>query len=198
MDLQITGLHMEVGESLKSHCQTALGGIADYFPEIVDANIQFSTKGHLQSVDVKLHASQIHLRAEAEGDDCYKAMDDAVHKLVRRLKKYKGRIQKHRKRRDTEKFAGAERIVAIHNQIEEEQLDSVPETGVYAPNVVKKEMKDLQMLTVDEAVMQMDLMHTSIFLFHNIDSGSLNVVYREDDDTIGWVETDKLERATNA
>ncbi|MFT7144881.1 MAG: ribosomal subunit interface protein [Alphaproteobacteria bacterium] len=198
MDLQITGLHMEVGDSLKDHCQSALGGIADYFPEIVDANIQFSSKGHLHQVDVKLHASQIHLRAEAEAEDCYQAMDGAVHKLVRRLKKYKGRIQKHRKRRDSEKFAGAERIVAIHNQIHEEHLNDAPESGSYAPNVVKKSMKDLQLLTVDEAVMQMDLMHTSIFLFHNIDSAALNVVYREDDGTVGWVETDKLERTAQA
>tara|TARA_R110000868_G_scaffold218576_2_gene469096 strand:+ start:24814 stop:25404 length:591 start_codon:yes stop_codon:yes gene_type:complete len=196
MDLQITGLHMEVGDSLKNHCQTALGGIADYFPEIVDANIQFSNKGHLHAVDVKLHASQIHLRAEAEGADCYQAMDEAVHKLVRRLKKYKGRIQKHRRRRDSEKFAGAERMIAVHNQLQEDELENAPDAGVYAPNVVKKKMKDLQLLTVDEAVMQMDLMHTSIFLFHNIDSGALNVVYREDDGTIGWVETDKLERAS--
>lgn len=194
MDLQITGLHMEVGESLRGHCQKALGGISEYFPEIVDANIQFSNKGHIHKVDLKVHASQIHLRAEAEGSDYYQAMDEAVGKLVRRLQKYKGRLQKHRHRRGTERFAHAERIMAVHNQVTEETLEAAPEAGVYAPDVVRKNIKEVATLTVDEAVMQMDLLHLNVYLFNNVDTGALNVVYREDDGSIGWVETDKLER----
>ena len=46
--------------------------------------------------------------------------------------------------------------------------------------------------------MQMDLMHTNIFLFHNIDTGGLNIVYRQDDGSVGWVETDKLERKASS
>ncbi|MAF31625.1 MAG: ribosomal subunit interface protein [Magnetococcales bacterium] len=194
MDLQITGLHMEVGDSLKGHCNEAITGISEYFPEIVDANVQFSNKGHIHKVDIKLHASQIHLRAEAEAADYYLAVDDAIEKLKRRLKKYKGRLQKHRRRRDTEKFTRAEQISAVHNKILEESLETAPETETYAPDVQRTDIKEIQTLTVDEAVMQMDLMHTNIFLFNNIDTGAINVVYREDDGSVGWVEIDKVER----
>lgn len=195
MGLQITGLHMEVGDSLKGHCSEAIEGISEYFPEIVDANVQFSNNGHIHRADIKLQASQIHLRAEAEGDDFYQAIDGAVDKLKRRLKKYKGRLQKHRRRRDTEKFILAEKVSAVHNHLLETDLDDAPETGAYAPDVERKDIKDVQTLTVDEAVMQMDLMHINIFLFNNIDTSALNIVYREDDGSVGWVETDKLERS---
>lgn len=196
MDLQITGLHMEVGESLKGHCQEAITGVSEYFPEIVDANIQFSNRGHKHKVDIKLHASHIHLRAEAENSDYYLAVDDAIEKLKRRLKKYKGRLNKHRRRRDTEKFANVEQVVAVHNQLHEDSLEETPEEATtYAPNVVEKKIKGIQILTVDEAVMQMDLMHTNVFMFLNIDTAALNVVYREDDGTVNWVETDKIEKA---
>lgn len=197
MDLQITGLHMEVGDSLKGHCSEAIDSISEYFPEIVDANVQFSNNGHIHKVDIKLHASQIHLRAESEAGDFYQAVDGAIDKLKRRLKKYKGRLQKHRRRRDTEKFMHAEKLSAVHNHILEGALDDAPETGTYAPDVNRKDIKDVQTLTVDEAVMQMDLMHTNIFLFHNIDTGAVNIVYREDDGAVGWVETDKLQRSSN-
>lgn len=189
---------MDVGDSLKGHCQEAISGISEFFPDIVDANIQFSNIGHIHKVDIKLHASQIHLRAEAEADDYYAAVDGAIDKLKRRLKKYKGRIQKHRRRRDSEKFINAEQVSAVHNRLQEESLDNAPEEGAYAPDVNRKDIKDVQTLTVDEAVMQMDLMHTNIFLFHNIDTGGLNIVYREDDGGVSWVETDKLERQLRA
>lgn len=197
MDLQITGLHMEVGDSLKGHCQEAISSVSEFFPEIVDANIQFSNRGHIHKVDIKLHASHIHLRAEAEGADYYQAVDDAMEKLKRRLTKYKGRLTKHRRRRDTEKFANAEHVVAVHNQLNEEALENAADDN-YAPDVVAKKIKNVQTLTVDEAVMQMDLMHTNVFMFHNIDTGALNVVYREDDGMVNWVETDKLEKAAQA
>lgn len=198
MDLQITGLHMEVGDSLKSHCMEAINSVSEYFPEIVDASVQFSHKGHIHKVDIKLHASQIHLRAEAEAGDYYLAVDEAMTKLKRRLGKYKGRLQKHRRRRDTEKFMQAEKVSAVHNQLLEDNLENAPEEGTYAPDVNRKDIKDVQTLTVDEAVMQMDLMHTNIFLFHNIDTGGLNIVYRQDDGSVGWVETDKLERKASS
>ena len=160
--------------------------------------MQFKQKGHKNVADVKVHASQIHLRAEAEGEDFYLALDHAMEKLVRQLEKYKGRLQKHRRRRDQDKFDGAQQVQAIHNRIVEEELENAPEEGTYAPNVTQKVVKEIQTLTVDEAVMQMDLMHLNVFIFNNIATGALNVVYREDDDAIGWVETDKVEKVAKS
>ena len=200
MNLHVTGLHMDVGESLKEHCQQAIAGIQDYFPDIVDAHVQVQNKTHHHVADVKIHASHIHLRAKGEGDNFYLAVDHALEKLVRQLDKYKGRLQKHRDRRGSDKFNASEKVRAVHNKLQEDALDAAPAnlgTG-YAPNVDRKVIKDIQTLTVDEAVMQMDLMHTAIFLFNNIETHSLNVVYREDDGSIGWVETDKLEKVAQA
>ena len=195
MNLQITGLHMEVGESLRKHVNEAVEAISHYFPEMVDVRVQCQADGHRNLAEVKIHASQIHLRAQGEGEDFYLAVDKALDKLVRQLDKYKGRLQKHRRRRGEDKFAQIEEIRATHNRIVEEELESAPETETYAPNVTHKVVKNIQTLTVDEAVMQMDLMHTNVFIFNNIHTNQLNVVYREEDGQIGWVETDKIERA---
>lgn len=198
MNLNITGLHMEVGESLRKHTQEAVEAVSHYFPELVDVNVQCRASGHRNLAEIKIHASQIHLRAQGEGEDFYLAVDKAMEKLVRQLDKYKGRLQKHRRRRDNDKFAQVEEIRAVHNRIQEEELDDAPETDVYAPNIEHKVVKNIQTLTVDEAVMQMDLMHTNVFIFNNIHTNQLNVVYREEDGQIGWVETDKIEKVAKA
>lgn len=198
MNLNVTGLHMEIGDSLRSHAQTAVEAVAHYFPELVDVNVQCQASGHRNLAEVKIHASQIHLRAQGEGEDFYLAVDHAIEKLVRQLDKYKGRLQKHRRRRDNDKFAQVEEIRAVHNRLHEEELEQAPEAESYAPNISHTVVKNIQTLTVDEAVMQMDLMHTNVFIFSNIHTGQLNVVYREEDGQIGWVETDKLERVSKS
>jgi len=198
MNIKITGRHIEVGDALRNHCAEALKSVSNYFPEMVNAEIVFSTRGHHNYADVKIHASQVHLRAQADAEDFYLSIDGAVEKVLRQLDKYKGRLQKHRRRRDNDKFSQAEEIRATHNTIVEAELEAAPENDTYAPNVERKEMKNIQVLTVDEAVMQMDLMHTNIFLFFNIHTNAINVVYREDEGSIGWVETDKVERVAKA
>ena len=198
MNLQITGLHMEVGENLRNHCQTAVEAVSHFFPEMVDVRIQCQSEGHRHLAEIKIHASQIHLRAHGEGEDFYLAVDHAMSKLVRQLDKYKGRLQKHRSRRENEKFALLEEVTATHNRLQEAELESAPEAGAYAPNVTHKVVKTIQTLSVDEAVMQMDLMHTNVFIFNNSHTSQLNVVYREEDGNIGWVEIDKVEKVAKS
>lgn len=195
MRLQVTGLHMEVGESLREHCEEKAQGLKKYFDQVIEVDVNFSKPTHEHKAEVSVHASGIHLRAVGLGTDHYTSMDDATQKLERQLSKYKGRMKKHRNRREAataERMAAFAPISTTTHTVEEESLDSAPDDmfAEYMPKIVHKDVKEIQTLTVDEAVMQMDLLHTNFFIFQNPISGELNVVYREPNGTIGWVEPD--------
>lgn len=201
MQIHITGRHVDAGEALKNHINDKIESLEQYFHNVVDVNVVLKQEGHRHIVEVNTLLSGIVLRAEGEGADFYLAMDEVTEKLIRQLKKYKGRLQKHRKRRQ-EASARMEEIIpiqAVEQYVDEDSLEDAPEDifAEYIPTVVHKDVRDLQSLSVDEAVMQMDLMHMSFYIFQNAKSGDINVVYRRDDGKIGWVEP-KAAKGKNA
>ena len=195
MKLQVTGLHMEVGDSIKDHCETGMQGLKSYFPKTMDVEIQLRKEQHKHKADVSVQSSGIRLRAVGDGADYYAAFDSAAEKLKRQVEKYKGRMQKHRRRREAQPdFATMPLMETTFHTLEESALDSAPEqTSTYAPDVTHKDTKALDVLTVDEAVMQMDLMHNNFCIFQNATTGQMNVVCREETGAVSWVEPSKTE-----
>ena len=55
--------------------------------------------------------------------------------------------------------------------------------------VVKKQKFHPQPMTIEEAIMQMNLMHETFFVFARAETRHVNVVYRRKDDTYGLIET---------
>lgn len=196
MKLTIAGLHMEIGNSLHIHTETKLLDLKKYFEHVIDVDVSFEQLGHRNLAEVVIQANGTHLRAIGEGTDFYGAIDDSVNKLEKQLQKYKGRLNKHIQRRQHThaKEAVLESLAAIHKTMNEEKmnqdLNDMPEADWikdFAPVVKHKELKTLDPMTVDEAIMKMDLLHKPAFLFQNEETGQLDVVYREDGGAIKWV-----------
>ena len=194
MQIHITGKNIETGDALKDHIAERMEGLEQYFHNVVDVNIVLKQEGHRHLAEVNTLLSGIVLRASGEGADFYIAVDMMTDKLIRQLKKYKARLQKHRQRRQSsEKMAEFAPIQAIEQEVDESSLEEAPDDifAEYMPKVVRKEVRDLQTLSVDEAVMQMDLMHMNFYLFQSIQTGEVNAVFRRDDGKISWLEPGK-------
>jgi putative sigma-54 modulation protein len=203
MKLSIAGLHVETGDTLKAHIEEKLSQLTNIFSQIHEADVSLKKDGHKFVTEMTLFTSGLNMRAAGEGSDFYLSTDDACSKLLKQIDKYKGRMNKHRSRR----MEKNERLVAIEAQaqafslrdqkVEESSLDDVPDDmfAEYMPKIEHKDVRNIQTLTVDEAVMQMDLLHTNFFIFQNPNSGDLNVVYREPSGTVGWVEPHREDQA---
>lgn len=193
MQLQISGVHMEVGESLESHVREKLESLKDKLHnQEIEASVQLHQNHHHHEAQVGLHSAGVHLHASGDGEDFYLAMDDAVGKLARQLKKHRGRLNKHQQRREkvVDHLPKLPPLQATDHKLDEAAMDDVPEDifAEFMPKIVKKDVKTIKCMSVDEAVMQMDLLHMSFFIFQNDKTGHMNVVYRELGGTIGWVE----------
>lgn len=196
MQVHIGGHGVEIGQTLQEHTEDRLAVLTKYFDNIIDVDVSFRTERHHHYGEVTAVVSGMTLRAVGDGADFYIAIDDATHKLEKQLRRYKKRLQKLQKRRETiqEKLADASGWQATHSLVEEESLEDAPTDMLaeFAPKIVHKNVKDIPTLTVDEAVMQMDLLHTNVYIFVNVRTNELNVVSRpHEDGEVMWIEPAK-------
>lgn len=202
MQLSIAGVHMDTSEALRAHVQERIEGLTTYFDQVLDVQVKFTQENHhknLHHADITMHAGDLMLRAEGEGGDWYACVDVAIAKIAKQLKKYKGKLEQRRaqhqefkeKLRDRGPFAFEHHTMVerVDGEAGDTGLQRVFEGvyGEFAPDISKKEVSRIAPMSVDEAVMQMDLLHKPAFLFMNVETQELNMVYREGENAIRWV-----------
>lgn len=190
---------MDTSEALREHTEAKMNDLKAYFDQVLDVKVTFLHEPHHQYMhiaDITVHASGLMLRAEGDGADFYAAIDTAVGKLHKQLRKYKGKLEQRRSKQ--KEFKEQIRDLGPLAFEENHMLDSRDGTdfdstgldgayGDFAPDIAKKEVSKIAPMTVDEAVMQMDLLHKPAFLFMNVDTSELNMVYREGENSVRWV-----------
>lgn len=195
MKIKVSGVHFQVGESLVNHCEEKLADLEKYSVNAVSGDVSFtkSTTGNFVVAEIVIKTAGLTVRATGKNEDAYSAFEEALEKAEKQVSKYKDRMKKHNRRREESvRFAEVPALETQESVIMKESLEDAPEDifAEYLPKIEKKEVKNIQTLTVDEAVMQMDLLHVNFFIFQNANTEQLNIVYRENDDSnkIGWVE----------
>lgn len=194
MRITIAGVHMETGAALQTHTEEKAAVLAQHFDKIIEVHAAFVQEAHhhhLHSAEITVQANGITLRAEGQGIDFYAALDDATEKLVRQLDKYKGRLTKHRDRQAQfkEHLRDLGPLAFEETTMDEAALEAVPTDifAEFAPSISRKEVTKVAAMSIDEAVMQMDLLHKPAYLFMNAKTGVLNMVYREGDNAVRWI-----------
>ncbi|MEL6958437.1 MAG: ribosome-associated translation inhibitor RaiA [Pseudomonadota bacterium] len=186
MRYQITGKQIDIGEALQTHVKTELGDVfSKYAGRPTDASVVFSKSGHEYVCEATVHLST-GLTAQAKGHDpeIYAAFESAAEKMDKQLRRYKRRLKDHHKERvnPVELSEAGSYILAAKDESE----DREPE-GVSSMIVAEMETKILS-LSVEEAVMQMELADAPVLVFRNEGHSGVNVVYRREDGNIGWID----------
>lgn len=187
MRYQITGKHIDIGESLQSHVKTSLDDvIGKYAGRPTDANIVFSKSGHEFVCEATVHLSTgLTAQAKAHSNEIYASFDTCVEKMDKQLRRYKRRLKDHHKDRVTpvELSNASSYILAASDEPEE----SEPET--LQPMIIAEMETKIPSLSVGEAVMQMELAGAPVLVFRNEkQSAGVNIVYRRDDGNVGWID----------
>jgi putative sigma-54 modulation protein len=98
MELNVSGHHVEVTDSLRSYISTKLERLERHFDKITNMNVILSVEKQRQKAESTIHVSGGEIYADAEHDDLYAAIDMLADKLDRQLikKKEKTKGNKHR------------------------------------------------------------------------------------------------------
>ena len=191
MQLSVKGKQLDVGDALRAHVEDSLSRILDkYFGDAIEVGVTLAREGHSFRAQVTAHVGRgIQLRAQGEAEEPYPAFDQAAEHLAKRLRRHKRRLRDHH----NEAAADVESLMAQHYVLAEpgdEPTAAEPEAGAHeTKSVVVAEMTaEIPSLTVEQAVMRMDLADLQALMFRNSAHSGLNMVYRRSDGHIGWVD----------
>lgn len=168
MQVMVTFRHVEPTEGLRQHAEEKVQRVHKYLRRPIEAHITLSVEKQRHIAEVQLTANHLNVTATEETDDLYSAIDLAMTKIERQVKKHTAKIKDHKGPNNVATPLGAvsERAGAtIHTQ-----------------RVAVKPM------SVDEAVMQLKLQRNDFLLFTNAATDALSVVYRRKDGNYGLLE----------
>ncbi|KGX92943.1 sigma-54 modulation protein [Pontibacillus halophilus JSM 076056 = DSM 19796] len=184
MKYNIRGENIEVTGAIKDYVEKKIGKLTRYFDQdpASDVHVNLSVYNDEQQIEVTIPMPNLLLRAEEQHVDLYAAIDLVVDKLERQIRKHKTKVnRKFRQEGTSPKYVFAE--------LEQEAQKSA--VGVYddeAVEIVRNKRFDLKPMDSEEAVLQMDMLGHSFFVFNNVDTGSTSVVYRRRDGKYGLIE----------
>jgi ribosomal subunit interface protein len=184
MNLSVSGKQIDVGEALRSHVEAALADtVAKYFDRALEGAVTFSRGRHLFHCDMAVHVGRgIQMHAEGQADEIYRAFDAALERMATRLRRHKRRLRAHHARESEIETQGAAQYILPGDEREQ------AETANGDPVVVAEMKTKIMSLTVGEAVMHLDFGKQPALMFRNRAHGRLNMIYRRNDGTIGWVD----------
>ncbi len=192
MHVTVAGKQVETGEALKVHVRDGLDAITrKYFDHALEANVTFHRSRAHFACDINLKAGRgLTMRAEGEGPDAHRAFEEAAEHLAKRLRRYRRRMNEHARSAAPEREvpleppAGRERVL----QAIEDEEEAPAANGADHGAIIAEHPAAIDMLTVGEAVMRMDLAHVPVLMFRNKATRALNVVYRRGDGNVGWID----------
>jgi putative sigma-54 modulation protein len=178
MQLNITFRHLEPTEALKTHVRGRVEHVQRYIDRPTDAHAVLHVENLHHHAEITLKAGRFLLRGSAKSQDMYASIDAAADKIERQLKKHKERI--HDLKTAQREFEPVE--------IRHDILDVIAHPEKPSHRVVKSEQFQAKPMTVDEAVMQLELLHAKFFVFQNAEDGAINVVFQREDGNVGLIE----------
>lgn len=180
MQITTTFRHMEQSDALKSYVEEKLERVRKYIDDPIVSQAYLTVEKIRHIAEITLTAKGITIKASEATNDMYASIDAVVDKIERQLRRYKERLKGHKPAVDSRTREGRKTIVQAES-LEQQQ----------APVVIRSEPISIKPMSVDEAVMQMDLMHKEFLVFTDAGSDNLNVIYRRKDGNYGLIEPAK-------
>ena len=171
MNITIIGRKCTPREDFKERAEEKLRKVEKFFGADATAKITATVEKNQKICEITLIKKSMIFRAQERSDDLEDALDMCVDSLIRQIRKNKTRIEK--KLRDV----SFDEILA--EDYDEEELEVVRTKTV----VLKPE-------TVDEAILQMNLLGHMFYMFRNAETDDICVVYKRNDGGYGLIEPD--------
>lgn len=187
MQFSVTFRHMEPTESLKAYAKERMERIKKFLPDPIACHVVMSTERHHHRIDVNF---QLHNGLSISGheitENMYSSIDLCIAKIERQVRKYKGKIEERRTRPH-----GIEPMPWKHSIVKEQQGEAIAaeKSGVQTYSVTKEEKFHANPMSVEDAIVQLNLQQEQFLVFRMEKSGSVGVVYKLKDGTFGLIDT---------
>ena len=173
MKYNIRGNKIEVTDAINDYIKSKVSKLEKYLDDNdeVEAKALISARGKDQKVEVTIWSGKYNIRAEEVNPDLYAAIDLVIDKLERQFKKYRDKLTSKRVKKEDYP------TIEIEEYFEDEDA-----------TVVRRKEVFLKPIDEEEAITQMELLGHSFFVFKDVHTGKINVVYKRNDGDYGVIE----------
>jgi ribosomal subunit interface protein len=189
MQIAVNGKQIQIGDSLRGHIDGSIRAISEkYFSNPIDATVTMSREGGTVRADISVHVGRrILIQGQGRNADAYASFDSAAAKIDKRLRRFKRRLRDHDHQAPGPDAMQAQEVVfAAESEVVENV--SVDDEAEWQPVIVAEIATHIDSLTVESAVMHMELAEAPVLMFRNAAHGEINVVFRRSDGNIGWID----------
>ncbi len=162
---------MDLTQGIESHVEKKIKKLDKFFKDDANATVTLSTQKDNQKAELTITYEGMLYRAEVTTLDLYKSIDKVVELLERQIRKQKTKLEKRLK-------TGAFVIEDNAEPIEEEKEFKIVKTKTYSAKP----------MSANEAILQMNLLGHSFYIFEDSDSNGTCVVYKRNDGDYGLIE----------
>lgn len=169
MNMIIVSKKTIITEAIRNKIENTLERLEKYINDDTDVKIKIDVKKKNQKIEVTIFTKDSFIiRAEESREDLYSAIDLIHDKLYKQLRKYKTQLMKKNKKNESIRFDNIEEYI---------------DCDIDNENIIKrrKEFKIDKPMTPEEAIMQMDLLEHNFFVFRNLETENINIVYKRHD-----------------
>lgn len=174
MKITIVERKVKITDELRAYATKKVEKLDRYFQSDATSTVTFSELRGRQTAEITVNNKGMIVRAEETTTDMFASVDGAINHIERQIRKNKTRLEKRLR-------SGAfEKMAAQSAEIEEDKFE-----------VVRHKRFAVQDMTVDEAILQMNLLGHQFFFFKNADNADTPaVIYKRASGGYGLIESE--------
>lgn len=172
MNITIIGRKCSPRENFKERAEKKLAKVDRFFSDEADAKITVTVEKSFQSVEITVNNGGIVFRAQERADNMNDALDQCVDTLIRRIRKNKTKLEKRMKTASFDDLAPTDEDVAEETEFE----------------LVRTKAVAVKPQSVEEAILQMNLLGHEFYMFTNSATDMISLVYKRKDGGYGLLE----------
>ncbi|MFV0275146.1 MAG: ribosome hibernation-promoting factor, HPF/YfiA family [Bacilli bacterium] len=172
MKIMIRGSKVEVTNSMKNMIEKKLSKVNKFIAdENKECKVVIKQQHRNYKIEITINTPYFLIRAEALNDDMYSTIDLVVSKLERQLRKTNAKLKKHKN-------------VSVFS-FEEFNNPTIEEDSL----IEKRKTVELKPMSEEEAILQLELIGHSFYIFKNSDTNSVCLLYKKGNGNYGIIET---------
>ena len=176
MRIAIFGKNLEISDYLRDLVEKKASKLERYFPQETEAQVTLTVERSRHIAEVTIPYDGGVIRAEEATGDMYASVDNVLDKLEKKILRHRTKLEKSLR---TGAFKYDEPVYGgVWEDAEEEE----------GPRIVRVKRFAIKPMSEEEAMLQIELLGHSFYVFENADTGSINVLYRRKDGNYGLIE----------
>ncbi len=190
--------HFDMGDALKEYIQDRMETIIEkYFGRTVNLSVAMTkeTKSLFKTHISLTVGKDVHVTSSASEHDVHVSFDVAAERIAKQLRRYKRKLKDHHEQMEQAEHQKVPEYT-LGLSVADDQIDHLTDDEIDAqdePMIIAEMTTNIQMMSVSDAVMRLNLSGNNAMMFRNSKTRGLNMVYRRQDGNVGWVDPNVAE-----